>query len=186
MRSHAHADIHITHNMRKKQQNTYVNYEVKKVEIILRSREQQFRKHNIKTAKSKLKKDNAISITDRWVLWGCNTSRRPNLHRWRWGCQPYSPAPFHHQEDSWYAFLLEAESTPPFGEGGRGVEWNGSHYWPIVLAPDDGWCWVCSSRWNAWQGKPKCSEKTCASAAFFTTNPTGPVLEPRPPLWETG
>jgi hypothetical protein len=28
---------------------------------------------------------------------------------------------------------------------------------------------VWSNRWNAWQGKPKYSEKTCPSAAFSTT-----------------
>jgi hypothetical protein len=28
------------------------------------------------------------------------------------GCQPYAPATFHPQENSWYSFLLEAEPTP--------------------------------------------------------------------------
>jgi hypothetical protein len=28
------------------------------------------------------------------------------------GCQPYAPGAFYPQEDSWYSFLLEAESTP--------------------------------------------------------------------------
>jgi hypothetical protein len=28
------------------------------------------------------------------------------------GCQPYAPAALYPQEDSWYSFLLEAESTP--------------------------------------------------------------------------
>jgi hypothetical protein len=28
------------------------------------------------------------------------------------GCQPYTPATFYPQEDSWYSFLLEAESIP--------------------------------------------------------------------------
>jgi hypothetical protein len=28
------------------------------------------------------------------------------------GCQPYAPAALYPQEDFWYSFLLEAESTP--------------------------------------------------------------------------
>jgi hypothetical protein len=28
-------------------------------------------------------------------------------HRWQQICQPYAPAAFYHQEDSWYSFLLE-------------------------------------------------------------------------------
>jgi hypothetical protein len=35
-----------------------------------------------------------------------------SAHRWRWDCQPYAPAALNPQEDSWYSFLLEAESTP--------------------------------------------------------------------------
>jgi hypothetical protein len=49
------------------------------------------------------------------------------------------------------------------------------HYLPTVPAKDDGW-WVCSSRWNDWQGKLKYSEKTCPSAALSTINPTWPNL----------
>jgi hypothetical protein len=37
---------------------------------------------------------------------------RHSAHRWRKGCQPYAPAAFYPQEDSWYSFLLEAELTP--------------------------------------------------------------------------
>jgi hypothetical protein len=37
---------------------------------------------------------------------------RQSAHRWRWSCQPYAPAALYPQEDSWYSFLLEAESTP--------------------------------------------------------------------------
>jgi hypothetical protein len=37
---------------------------------------------------------------------------RQSARRWRQGCQPYAPAAFYPQEDSWYSFLLEAESTP--------------------------------------------------------------------------
>jgi hypothetical protein len=40
------------------------------------------------------------------------TFSRQSAHRWRWGCQPYAPAYLYPQEDSWYSFLLEAESTP--------------------------------------------------------------------------
>jgi hypothetical protein len=41
-----------------------------------------------------------------------STFFRQSAHRWRWGCQPYAPAALYPQEDSWYSFLLEAESTP--------------------------------------------------------------------------
>jgi hypothetical protein len=37
---------------------------------------------------------------------------RHSAYRWRQGCQPYAPATFYPQKDSWYSFLLEAESTP--------------------------------------------------------------------------
>jgi hypothetical protein len=43
--------------------------------------------------------------------WGSHTFR-PSANRQRQGCQPYVPAAFHTQEDSWYSFLLEAELTP--------------------------------------------------------------------------
>jgi hypothetical protein len=33
------------------------------------------------------------------------------IYRWRWGCQPYAPAVFYPQEDSWYSFLLEVDSN---------------------------------------------------------------------------
>jgi hypothetical protein len=35
-----------------------------------------------------------------------------SAHRWRWGCQPYAPPALYPQEQSWYSFLLEAESIP--------------------------------------------------------------------------
>jgi hypothetical protein len=48
--------------------------------------------------------------------------------------------------------------------------------WPTVPVLDDRWL-VWSSRWNEnWQGKPKCSEKTCLSATLFTSNPKSPDL----------
>jgi hypothetical protein len=43
--------------------------------------------------------------------WGSHIFRH-SAYSWRWGCQPYAPAAFYSQEDSWYSFLLEAESTP--------------------------------------------------------------------------
>jgi hypothetical protein len=39
------------------------------------------------------------------------TFSRHSSHRWRWGCQPYAQAALYPQEDSWYSFMLEAEST---------------------------------------------------------------------------
>jgi hypothetical protein len=59
----------------------------------------------------------AVPITDRAGPWGCETSRLPHFldNRLTDGgevasltCQP----PFTPQEDSWYSFLLEDESTP--------------------------------------------------------------------------
>jgi hypothetical protein len=46
-----------------------------------------------------------------WNIEGPTFSRQ-SAHRWRWGCQPYAPAALYPQEDSWYSFLLQAESTP--------------------------------------------------------------------------
>jgi hypothetical protein len=40
------------------------------------------------------------------------TFSKQSAHRWRRGCLPYAPAALYLQEDSWYSFLLEAESTP--------------------------------------------------------------------------
>jgi hypothetical protein len=34
------------------------------------------------------------------------------LIKWSQGCQPYAPAAFYPQEDSWYLFQLETESIP--------------------------------------------------------------------------
>jgi hypothetical protein len=47
-------------------------------------------------------------------LWDVETPTffRQSAHRLRWGCQPYPPAALYAQKDSWYSFLLEAESTP--------------------------------------------------------------------------
>jgi hypothetical protein len=39
--------------------------------------------------------------------WGSHIFRH-SAHRWRQGCQPYSPADFYPQEDSLYSFMLEA------------------------------------------------------------------------------
>jgi hypothetical protein len=45
-------------------------------------------------------------------LWDVETPTfsRQSAHRWRW-CQPYAPAALYPQEDSWYSFQLEVEST---------------------------------------------------------------------------
>jgi hypothetical protein len=40
------------------------------------------------------------------------TFSRQSAHRWRCGCQPYPPTALYPQEDSWYSFLLKAESSP--------------------------------------------------------------------------
>jgi hypothetical protein len=53
--------------------------------------------------------------------WGSHIFRHSD-NRWRQGCQPYAPAAVYPQEDSWYSFLLEAESTP--GAIVR-LEWSG-------------------------------------------------------------
>jgi hypothetical protein len=42
--------------------------------------------------------------------WGSHIFRL-SVHRWRQVCQLHAPAAFYPQEDSWYSFLLEAEST---------------------------------------------------------------------------
>jgi hypothetical protein len=62
-------------------------------------------------------------------LWDVDTPTlsRQSAHRWRWGYQSYAPAalPSSPQEDCWYSFLLEAESTrrPQCGWKDR-VKWE--------------------------------------------------------------
>jgi hypothetical protein len=59
--------------------------------------------------------------------------------------------------------------------------WYCGHNWPIVLAKDDRWWWLWSSRWNEdWQEKPKYSEETCPSVTSSITNPTWPHLGSNP------
>jgi hypothetical protein len=75
------------------------------------------KKHFIENVNSTLFKpynDKAIPVTGRGGQQGRETLRlsRQSAHRRRWGCQPYAPAALYPQEDSWYSFLLEAESTP--------------------------------------------------------------------------
>jgi hypothetical protein len=58
------------------------------------------------------------------------------------------------------------------------LEWNqfhyyGGHIWacftnPRIIVDDN---WVAVSGMNEWQRKPQYLEKTCPSAALFTTNP---------------
>jgi hypothetical protein len=58
-----------------------------------------------------------------------STFSRQSAHRWRWGCQPYALVTFYAQEDSWYSFLLEAESNPgPYC--GLNVYVNWEIQWP--------------------------------------------------------
>jgi hypothetical protein len=69
-----------------------------------------------KQGEAEVKKGKAIPITGRGETEGCETSRFPHfLDNWLTddcGCQPYAPASRSLlQEDSWYSFLLEAEST---------------------------------------------------------------------------
>jgi hypothetical protein len=47
------------------------------------------------------------------VLWHVEalTLSRQSAHKC-WWCQPHAPATLYPQEDSWYSFMLEAESTP--------------------------------------------------------------------------
>jgi hypothetical protein len=53
------------------------------------------------------------------------------------------------------------------------VSWYCSHYWLIVLAPDDRRWWLWRNWRNKdWQGKPKYLEKTWPSATLSTTNPS--------------
>jgi hypothetical protein len=56
-----------------------------------------------------------LSLYRPWRPLGLREVEAPTFsdirHRWRQVCQPYTPAAFYPQEDSWYSFLLEAEST---------------------------------------------------------------------------
>jgi hypothetical protein len=61
-------------------------------------------------------KGKAIPINGPWKsigLWDVEaaTFSRQSAHRWLWG-QPYAQAASYPQENSWYSFLLETESTP--------------------------------------------------------------------------
>jgi hypothetical protein len=58
-----------------------------------------------------------LSVYRPWRPLGLQEFEAPTFsdtsaHRWRQDCQPYAPADFYPQEDSWYSFLLEVESTP--------------------------------------------------------------------------
>jgi hypothetical protein len=62
-------------------------------------------------------KGKAIPVTGHEGPLGCETSRLPHFldNRLTDGSEAVSPTrwpPFTPQEDSWYSFLLEAESTP--------------------------------------------------------------------------
>jgi hypothetical protein len=65
----------------------------------------------------KIKTGKATPVTGRGGPYGCETSRLPHFldSRLTDGCEVVSLTrrpPFTPQEDSWYSFLLEAESTP--------------------------------------------------------------------------
>jgi hypothetical protein len=63
------------------------------------------------------------------------------------------------------------------GVGRDRVHFSAATVWPIVPDLDDRWRWMSSFRWNEnWDGKPKCSEKTCLSASLSTANSTWPDL----------
>jgi hypothetical protein len=53
-----------------------------------------------------------------WVVKAPIFSRQ-STHRRRWDCQPYTPEALNPPGDSWYSFLLEAESTPGHSVAGR-------------------------------------------------------------------
>jgi hypothetical protein len=56
--------------------------------------------------------------------------------------------------------------------------WGAVEPSPLLLRPllsscrSRGWWWMMwGNRWNAWQGKPKCLQKTCLSAVLSNRNP---------------
>jgi hypothetical protein len=61
--------------------------------------------------KGKVIPEQAVETLRVAIGWGSPFFRH-SAHRWRQGCQPYAPAAFYPQEDSWYSFLLETEPTP--------------------------------------------------------------------------
>jgi hypothetical protein len=64
---------------------------------------------------------NQSMIHDQWAI-KAPIFTRHSAHRWRWGCQPYVLVTLYPQEDSWYSFLLEAESTQGHSAAGR-IRW---------------------------------------------------------------
>jgi hypothetical protein len=70
----------------------------------------------------KIHKENTLSISlvlgnRPWRpigLWDIKvaTFSRQLTQRWQWGCQPYMLPALYPLEDSWYSFLLQAESPP--------------------------------------------------------------------------
>jgi hypothetical protein len=57
-------------------------------------------------------KDSAINSTKSASILESASQLHIYYIRWQWGCQPHMPTALYPQEDSWYSFLLEAESTP--------------------------------------------------------------------------
>jgi hypothetical protein len=67
--------------------------------------------------KKERERSKAIPVTGRGRLLGLWDVKDPTFssqspHRWRWGCEPHTSSAHYPQEDSWYSFLLEAESNP--------------------------------------------------------------------------
>jgi hypothetical protein len=73
---------------------------------------------SVKVKKVKLSLQQAVEAHRVVRHWGPAFSRQ-SAYRWRWVCQPYAPAAVILQEDSWYSFLLEAESISGHSAAGR-------------------------------------------------------------------
>jgi hypothetical protein len=82
---------------------------------------------------------------------------------------------FHVIEQNFFiSFIISGVGLSPLGTAAT----SGQLYKPQMI-----WGWLWSNWWNEdWQGKPKYSEKTCPSAALFTTNPTWPDSGSKPGL----
>jgi hypothetical protein len=112
-----------------------------------------------------------------WLDWpsGC-VSEQPQRRHWpflvrllKMVVPTATPTTLGNQNDEriWIIF------PPPLVWSGTEFANTEATYWPIVSSLDNDRWWVWSSRYNAWQGKPKYSGKTCPSAAL-STNPTWP------------
>jgi hypothetical protein len=97
-------------------------------------------------------------------------------YNWEWWCIYVGNGAYRTCRIWWMYTLLHVFLFP------LRVEWNRvqtywGRYWPIVLAPDDdGWWWVWSSRWNAWQGNWSIRRKPAPV-------PLCPPQIPHDPIW---